>query len=98
MPVTFMVAILPPRQMLDVLVDAAFDQGQMLPRPGNRPLEAFGQRDAGLESEDSLGLLGAAEALARAVPLARGAEVERRRVVRQLVDQGGQIENGGFDT
>src|SRR6476661_5038848 len=59
-----------------VLLDAAVDQWQVLASPGDRSLEPLAQHGRGLETEHALGLLGAAEALARVVPLPGRAEVE----------------------
>src|SRR5689334_9546608 len=80
-----------------VLLDAAVDQWQVLASPADGPLEPRPQHSLGLEPKHALGLLRAAEALARSVPLPRRSEVERGRVGCQPVDQLGQLEDGGLD-
>src|SRR5438309_2130095 len=85
------------RDSTRMLPDTAVDQWQVLASPRDGPLEPGPQHGPGLEPEHALGLLRAAEALARAVPIPGRAEVERGRVTRVLVDQLGQLEDRGLD-
>src|SRR3989475_6862333 len=76
-----------------VLLNAAIDQRQVLAGPVDGSANSLAQRDVGLEAQGALGLLGATEALTRAVPIASPSEVDRSGITRQLADQRREVQD-----
>lgn len=70
------------------------DEVGVLARPLDRAPQPFADIDLGGETELPCRLLGRREALAGAVPVTGGAQVERGGVAGVFVDQGGEIEDG----
>ena len=70
------------------------DQDLVFPRPFDEKRNPLGYLDPSLETQFGLRLLGAAEALARSIPIPGGQKIHGGWVTGGSIDRDGQLGNG----